>query len=276
MKNEVIASKSAPKDLTSKDLNMLRDVAFSLPASHTIEAISLLELALKHKPHGGRIRRRIRELKAELSERVGSAQINVARRLMFIHIPQCCGELLERSGLFEHLASGHESISSMRSIVGASADRYRALVLIRNPWSRLVSVFHYLAEGGNGSARDKGYKRDYVDAYGGELSLFLRAFVSLDVDFNSCIYLRPAVSFVRPSTSPNRLLVQQVESLVDFQLLSDFTGYNFQLDLEAFQQPFPERLDVFNQKLFDGVAELYAEDILEFGYSDYTLADIVD
>lgn len=69
-------------------------------------------------------------------------------RCIFIHIPKCAGVSINKS-LFGNLAGGHTIINDYRYIYKPKEfNTYFKFTIVRNPWDRLVSAFHYLKKGG--------------------------------------------------------------------------------------------------------------------------------
>ena len=75
-------------------------------------------------------------------------------KCIFIHIPKAAGVSLSIS-LFGNLGGGHQTIYSYYKIFSPKEfSEYYKFVIVRNPWDRLVSAYHFLKEGGFNS-KDK-------------------------------------------------------------------------------------------------------------------------
>ncbi len=67
---------------------------------------------------------------------------------VFVHIPKCAGVSTCKS-LFGNLAGGHTTIADYRVILtDAEFREFFKFTIVRNPWDRLVSAYHFLKQGG--------------------------------------------------------------------------------------------------------------------------------
>jgi GR25 family glycosyltransferase involved in LPS biosynthesis len=260
----------AKKSPTENEINTIRDVAFSMPASMENQAINLLEVCHKYRPKGTTIKKRLDELKYQ---QIKTAQISIDKRLIFVHIPKCGGTSIDNSGLFSHKVLGHRSFSTMIKLVEPYSHDYRVLTLCRNPWDRLASAFHYLSKGGCGNALDLKLK-SFVDQFNGNLSLFLESFCENPVYYFGCMHMKPAVSFIKPSTCTNPLFIQKLEEISDPSAMFAFVGEKFQIRHDR-QGPSSSGKTAYTESTFQRVREIYYEDCLEFGYLEYTHTDIL-
>ena len=71
-------------------------------------------------------------------------------RCIFIHVPKCGGRSVAKA-LFGEEHVGHATHRQYRMLFTREEYRsYFKFAIVRNPWDRLVSAFHYLKGGGNG------------------------------------------------------------------------------------------------------------------------------
>lgn len=69
-------------------------------------------------------------------------------RCIFVHIPKAAGMSICRS-LFGNLAGGHATLADYQVIFSREEfDSYFKFSIVRNPWDRLLSAYHFLCAGG--------------------------------------------------------------------------------------------------------------------------------
>jgi hypothetical protein len=67
---------------------------------------------------------------------------------IFVHIPKCAGISISHA-LYGNLAGGHTTLDEYLRIFEPEAIlSYFKFTIVRNPWDRLVSAFHFLKSGG--------------------------------------------------------------------------------------------------------------------------------
>ena len=265
------------RSFTDREIDAIRDAALAVPNNINDHAVSLLEICHKYRPHGALISEKLKERKSRGTiDRVNllTAQISLEKDLIFVHIPKCGGTSIDNSGLFSHAVEGHRSLSVMLQMLGPISERFRVLTLSRNPWDRLASAFYYLSEGGCGSELDISLQKQYVLEFKGDFSLFLEKFLKFPGNFLDCMHMAPAISFIKPSDCKNRLFVQKLEQLSDPTDMFEFVGEKFSIKHERKRRSYSNVSKVFNDYFFEGIREIYSEDVSEFGYQSYTLDNI--
>ena len=71
-------------------------------------------------------------------------------RSIFVHVPKCGGRSIAKA-LYKDEHVGHATHRQYRILFSKEEYRsYYKFAIVRNPWDRLVSAFHYLKGGGNG------------------------------------------------------------------------------------------------------------------------------
>lgn len=69
-------------------------------------------------------------------------------KTIFIHVPKCAGVSINKV-LFGNLAGGHTQLSQYLKIFEPEVIRdYFKFTIVRNPWDRVVSAYHFLKNGG--------------------------------------------------------------------------------------------------------------------------------
>lgn len=75
--------------------------------------------------------------------------INDKYKMIFVHIPKNAGISIEEA-LF-HKKVGHKSIKQFQAHDAKRFEEYWKFTIVRNPYDRLVSAFHFLKKGGRNS-----------------------------------------------------------------------------------------------------------------------------
>ncbi len=162
----------------------------------------------------------------------------------------------------------------MKSMIGPEADSFKVFTVCRNPWDRLASAFYYLSEGGCGSSLDLELRDKFVAKFGGDFAAFLNGFIENPSYFLNCMHMWPAVRLIRPSKVVNPLFVQQLEAISQPEALFEFLGEKLEVGHERKRRSYSNVVHVYDEATFAAVGRIYADDVEEFGYSDYTLDDI--
>src|SRR5699024_5979694 len=85
-------------------------------------------------------------------------------KCIFVHIPKTGGISVNRA-LFGGRGGGHKTIRHYKQIFGVFTLReYYSFTFVRNPYSRLVSAYNFLIEGGYG-AKDKSWSEKNIIQY---------------------------------------------------------------------------------------------------------------
>lgn len=76
-------------------------------------------------------------------------------RSIFVHIPKCAGVSVCKA-LYGNLAGGHTTLDDYLTIFEPRCiERYFKFSVVRNPWDRLVSAYHFLRNGGFSEANSR-------------------------------------------------------------------------------------------------------------------------
>lgn len=178
--------------------------------------------------------------------------------VFFIHVPKTGGISVKES-IPDEWYHGHTAVKDMPGI----EDHYKFTV-VRNPWDRTVSAYNFLKKGGLGGSDIEDAARMKLE----EISFeeFLR-----DLPQNSKWqqHLRPQVFWMRDSNGVNKAdFVAKMESLdADWKKLSKKLG----LKQKKLPHSNKSRSDDYrnwyqNAEMKDIVADVYRDDIAEFGY----------
>jgi hypothetical protein len=204
--------------------------------------------------------------------------ISEERKIIFVHIPKCGGTTIERSEIFEggiH-RHGHPSLARFKEILGPRFAEFRLLALVRNPWDRLASAYHFASvHAGSYNNKDSKIAAELLDEFENELHKFLPAFCETPHRFIKALWFRPAVSFFDPTLCDIPYFIQKLEDKDNLAPLRQFLGMpDFQLGHERLGTTAPLEKSAFTEEIFHRVGEIYAADVQAFGYQDTTIAQL--
>ncbi len=204
--------------------------------------------------------------------------ISYERKVIFVHIPKCGGTSIDRSDIFEggiH-RHGHPKFLYFKKILGSNISQFRLLTLVRNPWDRLASAFHWAsAEAMKHDHEDAVMARDHLTEFEDDLIKFLPEFCKNSQRFIEILWLRPAVSFFDPAQCDIPYFIQKLEEKDNLGPLRQFLGMpDFQLGHERAGTTAPLAKSAFTEEVFRKVGEIYAADVQAFGYQDTTMAQL--
>lgn len=186
---------------------------------------------------------------------------------IFVHIPKTAGVSISRS-LFGCLSGGHAAISHYQMVFDSAAfQRYFKFTFVRNPWDRLFSAYRFLSRGGM-TAEDAAWAARNVVPFG-SFERFVNEWLS-EESIRSYPHFIPQKEFVflPGGTAPAVDFIGRFERLqADFEAVCRRLGVEARLPHEnqagAADQTYRE---AYNPGMQRKVAELYGDDIEEFGY----------
>lgn len=87
----------------------------------------------------------------DLNRRLRSpySSLESEKSIIFIHIPKAAGNALIKT-LYGVSATGHDPLTRYKQHDKCQYDQSFKFAVVRNPWDRMVSSFHYLKQGGIG------------------------------------------------------------------------------------------------------------------------------
>lgn len=95
---------------------------------------------------------------------------------IFIHVPKCAGVSIN-TRLYGNLAGGHLKIENYTRIFSPREFlSYFKFTVVRNPWDRLVSSYHFLSKGGMNEA-DRQWAKENISQYS-DFKAFVRDWVT--------------------------------------------------------------------------------------------------
>lgn len=85
------------------------------------------------------------------------------KKAIFVHIPKCAGISVNKA-LFGNLAGGHTTLEQYLNIYEPkNVLSYFKFTIVRNPWDRVVSAYHFLKQGGLNNNDREFYKNELVN-----------------------------------------------------------------------------------------------------------------
>ncbi len=211
--------------------------------------------------------RKLRELRTCLSPAGYSLKQFDDHQCVFIHIPKCAGVSVAQS-LFGNQGAGHHSASTMRQVLGNETyNQYFTFSIVRNPWDRLVSAFHFLKRGGFNDI-DRRWASTNLQPYD-DFNIFVKDWVTPD-HVRNWIHFQPQCDFICTENGALDIdFVGRFEQLdKDFQILCK--NLNLKRTLASLNQNQSTHSDY--KRFYDDqaqgiVSQVYADDIKLLNYS---------
>lgn len=218
------------------------------------------DLARSAKQYGA-----VRTARYILAERRGrglfTSKFNDTKSV-FIHVPKAAGNSVAKAIYGKE--TGHYPAFLYRLVSQEKFNRYFTFAIVRNPWDRLVSAFHYLKQGGK-TETDKIWALENISKFE-NFDSFVRNWVTPS-NIMKGIHFWPQSHFL--CDSENKIIVNYVGRLetiqVDFSNIAKRIGIGSELRSENLSTH-RHYLDYYTKETSDIVASVYAADISAFGY----------
>jgi hypothetical protein len=167
-------------------------------------------------------------------------------------------------------------LGRFKIILGPRFSEFRLLTLVRNPWDRLASAFHFASvEAIKIRGENARIAFDLLNEFGNDLGRFLSAFCEAPQKFSKALWFRPAISFFNPPQCDIPYFIQKLEDKANLAPLRQFLGMpDFQLRHERKGTTVPLEKSAFTDEIFRRVGEIYAADVQAFGYQDTKIAQL--
>jgi hypothetical protein len=183
---------------------------------------------------------------------------------IFIHIPKCAGVSINKS-LFGNLGGGHLTLKDYRFIFGKKKfDGYFKFTIVRNPWDRVVSAFHFLKKGGMNYA-DKEWADNNLSNYK-DFDTFIKKWLNKENIFKYH-HFRPQYHYI--CLKKNKIgvdFVGYIENInSDFEYISNKINIGTKLR-QTNQSPRENYVKYYSEETKDIVANVYKDDIKLLGY----------
>lgn len=185
-------------------------------------------------------------------------------KCIFLHIPKTGGMSVSKS-LFGAISLGHITPFGYKTIYGSKIfNDYFKFTFVRNPWDRIVSVYHYLKEGGFAPEEKKWI--EILKPYDTFNKFICEWFIK--GEFNDKVHFLPQYIFLFDS---DRLMVDFIgryEFLEqDFMYVCDKIGTSSLLLKINTSKRIPDYRQYYTEESKKIVAEYYSKDISLFKYS---------
>lgn len=212
---------------------------------------------------------RIKKLALKLVTPVGRImypykEYNDIYKVIFVHIPKNAGTSI--LSLFESSNEVYQTHVSYREYYSADRarfEKYSKFCISRNPYDRLVSAYHYLKQGGDGS-NDIIYR----DKHSGIFASFEVFVKSLSIEHvYGVTVLNPQWIYVY-SIEKSMFMVDEVFKMEDMALFDEYLRNLGVNDLLAVKNKSSRNSwqKYYNSDLYRIVNELYRKDFDVFGY----------
>lgn len=192
----------------------------------------------------------------------------IEKRAIFVHIPKCAGLALSKA-VFGCRGGAHIPVETYR--LAFSRAEYRSFfkfAIVRNPWDRVVSAYHFLTDGGLGAGDERLAART-VARYG-SFGEFVEGYFQ-SPDFEDALHFRPQFRFLclTPASPPEVDYVGRFETLPeDFARICTRLGVEVPLAHVNRGRSRPKGYrPLYTDRTAAIVAEAYARDIELFGYA---------
>lgn len=193
----------------------------------------------------------------------------VSNECIFVHVPKAAG-ISVNTALFGHLAGGHQTVRDYRLIFGRRFWSYYKFTFVRNPYSRLVSTYEYLKNGGNPSwPSNRDFCREVIDSYNGFSDFVLKWLLPEKTQWPK-VHFYPQVHFLTIDGTISVNFVGCVE-----RIENDFGEVCQKLNIKAAlpirnrtrgnRRPVQEYYD--KDAVIRRVQDVYRSDFESFGYS---------
>ena len=188
-------------------------------------------------------------------------------RCIFIHVPKCGGRSVAKA-LFNEEHVGHATHRQYRMLFTKQEYcSYFKFAIVRNPWDRLVSAFHYLKGGGNGPP-DQKWSESHLEKYD-DFDTFVREWLPSQNHLDSTYWhFMTQTHFTSTESGTKELdFIGHFETLAeDYKTIAGELGIKTEL---PYLNRSKRRMD-FRSYYTDETAEIaakaYKSDIDAFGY----------
>lgn len=184
---------------------------------------------------------------------------------IFIHIPKCAGVSVNNA-LYGNLAGGHLMLSQYVYIfTAAELQTYFKFTVVRNPWDRLVSAFHFLKKGGMNES-DKRWAEDNLKGID-DFSTFVKGWLTRDKVDSYYHFIPQWKYFLHVHKDLKVDYFAFLENLdEDFHYIAKKIGATTSLSASN-KSKHHDYKDYYDDEMISIVAEIYKEDIELLGYS---------
>ncbi len=184
---------------------------------------------------------------------------------IFIHIPKCAGVSINKT-LYGNLAGGHKTLNQyVKIFTPDELQHFFKFTIVRNPWDRLVSAYHFLEKGGL-SERDKAFFDSELKGYR-DFNDFVLRWVSPE-NIHKAHHFRPQHHYILERYGKITLdfvgFVENMES--DFAYIAKNLGKDCMVK-STNRSDHKKYTDYYTEETKQIVADVYQKDIALLGYN---------
>lgn len=190
-----------------------------------------------------------------------------ALNCIFVHIPKSAGVSVNKA-LFGNLGGAHRSVRTYKRVFGPiTFQKYFKFTFVRNPYTRLLSAYRFLKQGGFNS-KDKLWAEQHLSDFN-TFGEFVEGWLT-DISVMDYIHFRPQCTFVC-----DRAFVPEVDFIGRFENIDeDFREICKRLNISRELKKHNQSRNTneywrtaYSEETRAKVYELYRKDFEIFGYS---------
>lgn len=186
-------------------------------------------------------------------------------KAIFVHVPKCAGVSIAKS-IFGNLAGGHATLDEYVNIFEPKCIvNYFKFTIVRNPWDRLVSAFHFLKKGGF-NEEDKDWARSELEQFN-NFDEFVKGWLNKE-NIWKWPHFRPQYHYIIEKKEKVQMdFVGFLENIdEDFQYITRRLGVDSPLE-NANKGKHDDYRSYYNEVTMRIVSEVYDTDIKLLGYN---------
>lgn len=186
-------------------------------------------------------------------------------RCVFVHVPKCAGISVSQA-LFGNLSGGHATLSDYLYVFEPKLlASYFKFTIVRNPWDRLVSAYHFLQQGGYTEA-DQHWAKENLGQYR-DFGSFVKQWLNAGNIWKWPHFQPQHHYFLDRARLYAMDFVGFFENLdEDFAHIANRIGRDCTLEkMNASNRK--DYKDYYDQETMNIVARIYADDIALLGYA---------
>lgn len=184
---------------------------------------------------------------------------------IFVHIPKCAGISVNHA-LYGNLAGGHKTLDQyLRIFEPKLVLSYFKFSIVRNPWDRLVSAYHFLQKGG-ANQQDRDWFQHNLADYP-HFKSFVHGWLN-GKNAHSWYHFRPQTDFLLDSSGKVSLdFIGHFENLQnDFDYIAKRLGKQVRLP-DSNKSRHGDYQAYYDDETRNIVAQVYSRDIALLGYT---------
>lgn len=187
------------------------------------------------------------------------------KKCIFVHVPKCAGVSV-CNALFGNLAGGHTTLEEYFHIFEPSRIlSYYKFSIVRNPWDRIVSAFHFLKAGGLSEA-DRRWAEENIGDYD-DFGDFVRGWVNEENIWKRHHFIPQHHYIVDRKYKVKLDFVGRFERLEnDFKVIANAIGCDSTIGQKINTSARRDYRSYYDESTVKIVENVYAEDIKLLGY----------